>query len=314
MNNRARPGRLTQAGIGACLLLVTTCPSFVHAQSSATENWEKAAGTRISFDVVSVKLDKDTSADPNSNVDLGPMASFSPTGGLLRASNIPLLQYIAFAYKLSPEEAKRVQLQLPKWADTNEYDIVARASGNPTKDQYRLMMQSLLADRFQLALHYETKDMSVMALTLDKPGKLGPSLRDHKNGVPCTTASATEGTAEPTTTGGFPVQCDAVVHLPSKTSGVTRMGARAVDSSVLASVLGVWDQADEPVVDETGLGVVDFIIEFTPDRMTNKGLEYNPDALSFVEALKKQLGLRFESRRAPVRSMIIDQIEQPAPN
>jgi uncharacterized protein (TIGR03435 family) len=58
----------------------------------------------------------------------------------------------------------------------------------------------------------------------------------------------------------------------------------------------------------------DFIIEFTPDRMTNKGLEYNPDALSFVEALKKQLGLRFESRRAPVRSMIIDQIEQPAPN
>jgi uncharacterized protein (TIGR03435 family) len=46
---------------------------------------------------------------------------------------------------------------MPKWANTDRYDIEARAQGNPAKDQFRLMMQALLADRFKLAIHYETR-------------------------------------------------------------------------------------------------------------------------------------------------------------
>ena len=244
------------------------------------------------------------------------MDSFSPTGGLLRASKVPLIQYIAFAYKLSAEEVKRVQPQLPKWANTSDYDIVARASGNPTKDQFRLMMRALLADRFKLAMHYETKQMSVLALMLDKPRKLGPSLREHKDdGVPRTTTSASGGTLEPTTAGGFPVQCGTVVLFPGKTSGIVNMGARALASSMLANTLGTWyDGPVEPVVDNTGLGSVDFLLEFTPERMSKSGMVYDPDAPTFLEAMKEQLGLKFESRRASVQSILIDHIEEPSPN
>ena len=61
--------------------------------------------------------------------------------------------------------------QLPKWAITDRFDIQGRAQGNPTKDQMRLMMQSLLADRFRLAVHYETRQVPVFALIVDQPGK-----------------------------------------------------------------------------------------------------------------------------------------------
>jgi bla regulator protein BlaR1 len=303
------------ATLWAFLAFGTANVSLLRAQAAAG-NWEKAAGGKMSFDIASVKRDKDASADPQSNMDLGPMDSFSPTGGLLQASNVPLIRYIAFAYKLSPEEVKLgVQPQLPKWANTSDYDIVARASGNPTKDQLRLMVQALLADRFNLLVHYETKQMPVLALLPDKPGKLGPRLREHiDDGVPCTTVAASGGKREPTITGGFPVQCGTVVHFPGKTSGVASLGARALASSILADVLGVSYQTDKPVVDDTGLGLVDFLLEFTPDRMTNTGRVYDPDAPTFDEALKEQLGLKFESRAAPVQLMIIDHIEQPLPN
>jgi len=76
---------------------------------------------------------------------------------------------------------------LPKWLATERFAIEARVDGegNPTKDQMRLMMQSLLADRFKLAVHFETEEVPVFALTLLKPGKLGPKLRLHADGPPC---------------------------------------------------------------------------------------------------------------------------------
>ncbi len=54
----------------------------------------------------------------------------------------------------------------PKWIQTEPYEIEARAEGNPTKDQMRLMMQSLLADRFQLAIHFTVREVPILALTL----------------------------------------------------------------------------------------------------------------------------------------------------
>ena len=72
---------------------------------------------------------------------------------------------------------------LPKWVITDRYSIDARAAGNPTKDQMRLMVQSLLADRFQLAAHFATQEVPVFALTVVKDGKLGPKLIAHADGV-----------------------------------------------------------------------------------------------------------------------------------
>ena len=96
--------------------------------------------------------------------------------------------YVEFAYKLwlSPEQMDSMLAQVPKWVSTDSYRIHALAEGNPTKDQMRLMIQSLLADRFKLAgsHRYEAK-VPVLALVLEKPGKTGPKLHPHAEGLPC---------------------------------------------------------------------------------------------------------------------------------
>src|ERR1700730_5923306 len=185
-----------------------------HAEEARpqTPQWQIDAGGKMEFDVASVKQDT-TPPSPqtvNSNVPLGPQDMYSPTGGLLSATNVPLLQYMVFAYKLTPNQVQSVLSSLPKWATTNRYDIQARVAGNPAKDQFRLMMQALLADRFKLAIHYEIKQQPIFALVLDKPGKLGPKIQPHPADSPCSTAPPAPGAvpgALPTVAGGFPEAC-----------------------------------------------------------------------------------------------------------
>ncbi len=100
---------------------------------------------------------------------------FVRTGGLFSAKNLGLGIYISFAYKLSFYEFRySLESQLPKWANTDKWDIEARVLGNPTKDQFRLMMQSLL---LQIASSSRPTGRLVnfqySRLVLDKPGKLG---------------------------------------------------------------------------------------------------------------------------------------------
>ena len=84
-----------------------------------------------------------------------------------------------FAYKLrlTDEQIHSLLAPLPKWLSTDSFKIHAKAEGNPTKDQMRLIVQSPLADRFKLRIHFETHEVPVLALGLDKPGKTGPKLR-----------------------------------------------------------------------------------------------------------------------------------------
>ena len=65
---------------------------------------------------------------------------------------------------------------VPKWVSTDSFEIQAVAEGNPTKDQMRLMVRSLLADRFGLEVHTVTAQVPVLALVLEKPGRTGPKL------------------------------------------------------------------------------------------------------------------------------------------
>jgi uncharacterized protein (TIGR03435 family) len=90
--------------------------------------------------------------------------------------SLPLWAYISFAYKLRPnqEERRAAVAQFPKGlSDMEFFEIEARAEGNPTKDQMRLMMQSLLADRFKLAIHFETREVPRIRLDTQSPSNLG---------------------------------------------------------------------------------------------------------------------------------------------
>jgi uncharacterized protein (TIGR03435 family) len=225
-----------------------------------------------------------------------------------------------FAYKLTPDQIQAVQSQLPKWANTNRYDIQARAASNPTKDQFRLMMQVLLAERFNMAIHYETRQLPMLALVLDKRGKLGPRLRAHPDGLPCSTAPPAFGSAAPTVAGGFPASCGSAQVLQPSAPGRLRAGARNMSMGMIANSIRILQQnADRPILNKTGLtGRFDWLIEWTPetDDTQPPGAAFQPDPKgpAFIEALKQQLGLKLESQIGPVDVIALDHIEQPSEN
>jgi uncharacterized protein (TIGR03435 family) len=149
------------------------------AQSPDEADWQTAAGGKMAFEVASVK--PSNQFEPP-NFPLSAEDAYT-SGGRLSAA-FQLFTYIAFAYKLwlTPEQRRTALANLPKWVTTDLYETRARAPGDATKDQTRLMMQSLLADRFKLQVHFETREVPVLALNMDKPGTLGPKL--HLHGTP----------------------------------------------------------------------------------------------------------------------------------
>jgi bla regulator protein blaR1 len=288
-------------------------------QPVALAQRQTTAEERPAFDVASVRQSKPgTFTPPSFPLDAGD--AYASTGGRFSA-DFPLATYIAFAYKLSLTQEQRQSMlaRLPKWAAADRFDIQARAEGNPTKDQMRLMMQSLLADRFKLALHFETRDVPVLALTLVKSGKMGPKLRPHSEGPPCdASAPSPEHGASAGANDVFPPRCD-LYMLESKPNHMNQAGSRNTTMNLLAASLPSLAALGRPVVDQTGLtGRFDFAIEWTPEsnspQLPNADGQTDSQGPTFLEAVREQLGLKLEATRAPIRTLIIDRVERPSEN
>jgi bla regulator protein blaR1 len=224
-------------------------------------------------------------------------------------AHFPLSVYIQFAYKLrlSPDQMKAKLAGAPKWVTSDNYEIRAKASGPVTKDQLRLMMQALLADRFKLAIHFETRDSPVFALTLANPGKLGPNLHPHAEGPPCDRPSDT----------AFPSECYSDFVIPTH-DGLFKEGMRNNSMEGIAHSLTATGRLDHPLVDQTGLsGNFDYFIEWSRAASTvsasSTGVP-DPQGPTYLEALKEQLGMKIASARAPLEFLIIDHIERPSEN
>jgi uncharacterized protein (TIGR03435 family) len=162
----------------------------------------KVMGAKLEFDVASIKPSK-AGGTPNSNFPLGPGDVCVPNGGFFSATDFPLTTYISFAYKIPGDQAQYLLPQLPGWVMTERFDIQARAGGNPTKDQMRLMTRSLLSDRFALGIHNETRQVPVLGLVLAKSGVTGPQLRAHPVDSSCPTVASPSATV-PTLADGLP--------------------------------------------------------------------------------------------------------------
>jgi bla regulator protein blaR1 len=291
-----------------CLLAAGLMFPRLRAQSSTTQASHTDAGGgvgRIAFEVASIKQNK--SGEPayraTSNFPLGLGESYAPNGGLFTATNHSVSSYIGFAYRLSPYETKAMANALPKWAKDERFDIQARAGASATKDQMRLMMRSLLADRFKLVAHSETHEGPIFAMVLLKPDETGPRLHLHSDDLgPCGPFTTSPSARLP---GGIPSSCD--IFLTLLDAGHAQMSARNVSMEMIANSLGPFDR---PVMDRTGLsGLYDFTIEWTPE--TTQPME---TGTSYLEAMKEQLGLKLESTTGPIRDLIVDQIEEPSPN
>jgi uncharacterized protein (TIGR03435 family) len=317
----------------ASSLLLKSQPvaSQMPAQSHVPQ-WQIDAGGKQQFDVISVKPNK--SKDPAyGNFPLGPGDSYPPLGGLIMDTNLPLYSYISFAYRLTGSQNQLLLqqfTQLPKWVTTERFDIQARGAGNSTKDQMRLMMQSLLADRFKLIAHYETRQLSVFAVVPVKRGKTGPQLKPHANNPPCAPSPVpTGGPNPPSFDNGLPNICGGIFRLqPANVQaslGRVTVGGRNVTMEMIVNGMigsvgyGGANGIDRPVIDQTGLtGTFDFTFGFAPQPIVVQpsgavvpGISPGP---TFVEALKEQLGLKLVAQRGAVDIFVIDHIEEPTPN
>jgi bla regulator protein blaR1 len=281
-------------------------------QSDAVPQWQTDAGGAMSFDVAFVKHSGSGSSTESSNVPLGPGEFYSPSGGVFSAVNFPLINYIGFAYKLTANQALFLLSELPGWATKDKFDIQARARSNPTKDQMRLMMQSLLVNRFKLAVHFETRQVPVYELVQFNPGKLGANLRPHSDDQPCITDPRLS-TVQATVPGGYPELCGAITTMPNKYLGGVRIGGRNVTVDLIAATLPTEpDGADRPVLDRTGLsGTVDFVVEWKPQPNLPAGVtDPDPPQPTFKDALEKQLGLKLDPQTGPVDVLVVDHVEE----
>jgi len=287
------------------------------ANPQPVPEWQTAAGGKMEFEVASVRA---SSRFVKMNFDWEDGSPYPPNGGYFSA-NATLLNYIGFAYKLNqtPEQDRMTLQRQPKWLDSQYFAVQARAAGNPTRDQMRLMMQSLLAERCKLAVHFEPREMQVLALAAVEPGKTGPELRPHSEGPPCDSQGTTSGEGSSARRAGVPLQPCGHFYVDKTPDHLQRLSARNVTIEAIATGLGVVEGLGRPVVDQTGLGgSFDFRIEWEPlakgPPQSDAGDQPDLSMLPFEKALKDQLGLRLVKGRAFVQFLVIDHVEKPSQN
>jgi uncharacterized protein (TIGR03435 family) len=260
---------------------------------------EHAAAKLPAYEVASIKTDK-------SGTDLT-MLRTTPVG--FSASNIVLKTLIAQAYGVEDYQV----FGAPGWVGSARFDIEAKVSSSDTDalhdlspDQRRLMLQPLLAERFQLKVHTEARNLPLLALVVAKGG---PKLQEAK-----------PGDTYPNGIKGFDGQGGAgLMHMGP--GGLTGQG---LPISSLARILS--QQLGNTVEDKTGLtGKYDFTLQWTPDRNTSpmspEPGQQGPAASStdssgpsIFTAIQEQLGLKLESQKGPVEVLVIDHVETPSEN
>jgi uncharacterized protein (TIGR03435 family) len=196
--------------------------------------------------------------------------------GRFTARNSTLKQLIFEAYRVPYSQITGG----PAWIDSNEYDVDAKPEGRASVDQLRLMLRALLTDRFKLAIRNEMKERRVYALTV---GKDGPRLRNS---------------GDETTAGKW--RFHGTLSEFANYLAIQLTIPLLDDPTVPSHATG----APVPVLDKTGIeGTYDLRVDIKPDR--------GGDAFTIWQrALQEQLGLKLESQRAPVETLIIEHAEK----
>jgi len=219
---------------------------------------------------------------------------FRVTGRRISCENETMNDIISYAYGLHPKQI----VGGPEWFGTAKYDIEEDPDvpGTPDSQQMLGMYRKLLADRFHLAFHHETRTLPVYALTV---GKDGPKLAVAARQV------------------GMPDQ--SFVQLAPLLVKLRET------SATMADFAGILQMAvlDKPVVDQTGLtGRFDFLLRWAPDdsQFIQMGVRLQPPpteepaAPELFDAVQEELGLKLEKANAPVDLIVIDHVDRPSEN
>jgi uncharacterized protein (TIGR03435 family) len=216
---------------------------------------------------------------------------FNVQGRTFRTVNTTVTDMITFMYGVHATQL----VGGPAWMASEKYDVSGQPDlpGTPSLNQWKGMMQKLLADRFKLAFHRDKRELSVYALTVARGGPKMTKNDSDPNGLP----------------GLF-------------FRGLGMLPAR---NATMADLAGLFQGAvlDRPVVDQTGLeGRYDFTLNWTPDETQFGGLGVKvpppPDNASappgLFTAIQEQLGLKLDATRAAVGVFVIDRVEKPSEN
>jgi bla regulator protein blaR1 len=305
-----KPCRVFSVFVAALSIVVFMRNSASVRAQATTADWEKAAGVPLALDTASVQLT--SSPGPGHCWGTGPLGPLSNDGigthGLAFGySSCSVSDYIEFAYKLwlTPSQKQSLDAQLPSWAIADRFNIYMKGPGNATKDKKRVTMQSLLADRFKLSVHFETRQLPVFALVPVIPGEPAPKLISRPDGMPC----PTQWVDFPE---GIPDACGIFGGGPG--DGRASIGGRGVTMGQIANALTQQGSGIErPILDQTGLtGDYDFVIVFTPPISPEYVRKIGGP--TFEDALRDQLGLKMEPTTGPVGVLVVDRIEQPTLN
>jgi uncharacterized protein (TIGR03435 family) len=247
------------------------------------------------FEVVSVKPNR--SGDPHGTAAVQP-------GGRYAAVNITVSQLISDAYGLQSGQL----VGGPDWIRIERVDITATAGGDlqgavdgSSSSRLQLMLQALLAERFTLVVHRESREQPIYALVLARSdGTLGPKMR-------ASTADCAGPSGPPIF--NAPVKCAARL-------GHGRLSA--ADATMAQVATSLSSTVQRVVRDRTGLtGRYSMEVSFTPERMPqapgpNAGaaspVSIDPNGGSIFTVLQEELGLKLESSRGPVDVVVIDSI------
>ena len=241
--------------------------SLILILSSAAAIWGQA------FEVVSVRP-----ANPTAR---GSSFEFLP-GGKLVAVNVSVRDLLKKAYRIRDFQIANA----PAGLDSPWYDVTANAASPVGEGEMQGMLQSLLADRFQLKLRRESKELQVYILTV---AKNGPKLNE--------VAPAAGGA----------VRIRGVGRLAGLKGSMDQLASALSDVRLNGSAI-----LDRPVVNRTGLnGVYDFSLEWTPEMGVDAADRPGP---SIFTAMREQLGLSLEKRNAPVEIFVIEHLEKPSQN
>ena len=190
------------------------------------------------------------------------------------------------------------------------YDVEAHADGDPPREQMVLMLRSLLAARFKLVTHWESRQLPVYALGVAKPGKTGPHLVPHAaDHSTCRDPKDQSRSAQPDVSASATVPCGGYLISP---------GHIVVESTLADLAKGIsWYQGiDRAVVDQTtGLsGIFEITIDYDPSLSAADTNNNSSLPSSIFTALQEQLGLKLEPTKGPVDVLVIDHVEEPTPN
>ena len=270
------------------LTLLLVVIAIASASAQAPQSADAAAPA---FEVASVKVNTS-----------GALVLISSPPGRFTATSATLRQLITNAYRLENYQL----VGGPSWVDADRFDVLAKAPDGSSPEQIVLMQRTLLADRFKLAVHRETRELPIYALVIARSdGRLGPKMA--KSNLDCVAVPADCIVEKKSAPGSGGMRLNTEVLRGQSLGGLV---------SMLASYLG------RPVFDRTGLsGLFDYELQYAMQRRLTTSPAGDATATApldqgptLADAVRDQLGLKLESTRGPVDMLIIDSVEKPTEN